>query len=291
MFEFHEYHERFSEAVYHLIFETDKDILGHCYIGKKGKIASLPYSAPFSLLYPRKKWKLEDIIQCLEGLILFCKYLEFSKIYITLPPDIYYPSLVNTLSSCLFSKCFKVFSVDLNQYYSLENFDTVELYLSSVERMVRRNYNKAIKNDLKFVKIDKNRFEEAYNVIQINREEMGYPLKIPKNQMKNIINLEHLKSSFFLVKKKDTAIASAIVFDVTNEVSQVIYWGDNPSYRVLRPMALLSTHLFDYFKNQGKKYLDIGPSSDKGIISPGLFEFKESLNCKSTIKLTFELTL
>ncbi len=211
----------------------------------------------------------------LKGLSVSAVQLHVIRSFSTLPPEIYDPALINSLSSCLFPEGFRVLSVDLNQFFDLSTFESKESYLAGLMRMVRRNYNKAINNDLEFVKIETGSFEEAYDVIEVNRREMGYPLKIPKSQMRDIINMKCLSSSCFLVRKNGQAIASAIVFDVTDDISQVIYWGDDPEFREIRPMALLTTDIFEYYKVQGKKYLDIGPSSANGIINPGLFELKD----------------
>jgi hypothetical protein len=289
--EFQHYHERFAESVFHTYFEGLSGILGYCFIGKNGKTAELPYSSPFSLIYPRRNWRIEDIFRILQGLIDFCSSIACERIVFTLPPEIYNPSLVYSLQSCLFSTGFKVLSVDIDQYFDLSTYESKEQYLSSLMRMTRRNYNAAIKSGLEFNKLEDKDFEEAYEVIEQNRKEMGYPLKIPKTQMRDIINFSCSSSSCFLVKRNNEAIASAIVFDVTDEISQVIYWGDKPEYRRLKPMALLSTGIFDYYKRYGKKYIDIGPSSDKGIVNPGLFEFKRSLGCRHTVKLSFEYRL
>lgn len=289
--EFHYYHQKFAESVYQVYFESESSILGYCYIGKRGKTASLPYSAPFSLLYPQEKWRIDDILQIVKGLISFSSSIACDRIVFTLPPEIYDPALIHSLSSCLFSEGFRVLSVDLNQFFDLSTFESKESYLAGLMRMVRRNYNKAINNDLEFVKIETGSFEEAYDVIEVNRREMGYPLKIPKSQMRDIINMKCLSSSCFLVRKNGQAIASAIVFDVTDDISQVIYWGDDPEFREIRPMALLTTDIFEYYKVQGKKYLDIGPSSANGIINPGLFEFKRSIGCSHTVKLSFEFQM
>ncbi len=289
--EFHNYHQIFAEKVYKVLFEREDKILGYCYIGKREKIAKLPYSAPFALLYPPKKWRIYDIFKIVKGLISFCNSIDCDRIFLTLPPEIYNPELINSLSTILFSEGFKVSLVDINQYFDFSTYENKESYLAGLMRMKRRNYNKAIKNRLEFVKVNDENFEKAYDVIEINRREMGYPLKISKSQMKDIINMKCLSSSCFLVNKDSQAIASAIVFDVTSEISQVIYWGDNPEFREFSPMALLTTEIFNYYKTKGKKYLDIGPSSDKGIINPGLFEFKQSIGCSHTIKLSFEFQL
>lgn len=49
--------------------------------------------------------------------------------------------------------------------------------------------------------------------------------------------------------------------------------------------------LQEYYFLKGKKYLDIGPSTDFSIPNYGLCNFKESIGCDISLKLSFERKL
>ena len=92
---------------------------------------------------------------------------------------------------------------------------------------------------------------------------------------------------FFIVNKEKYAIGSAIVFHITSKVVQVVYWGDLSEFSQFKTMNFLSYNLFQYYKKQGIKIIDIGPSTKKSIPNFGLCEFKESIGCDISIKSEF----
>ncbi|HEY5587591.1 MAG TPA: hypothetical protein VIK86_01395 [Candidatus Paceibacterota bacterium] len=286
--EFHKYHEKFTDMVYRIVFTNKNKYVGYCYIGIKDNVMKAPYSSPFSMIYFNPKYKINDICNLIKSLIECSILLNCKKIIFSLPPQIYSEELINSQSASFFSNGFKVEKVDINNYFNLSNYTSKDQYLKGLIHSSRQNHNISIKNDLTFVEVPIKNFKLAYNVIKINREQMGYPLKISERQMDDLIKMESLTCRCFGVEKDDVIIASAIIFDVTDEISQVVYWGDVSEYRKIRPMALLSIEVFNYYKNLGKKYLDIGPSSEDGIINTGLADFKKSIGCDNNIKITYK---
>ncbi len=287
-FEFHNYHQKFTDKLFKLFIKSKGKYIGYCYLGQREDVLKAPYSSPFSLVYLKKNYKIKDVIYFVKGIKEFAKYLKLNKVQITLPPEIYSVELINTLSATFFSEGFKVLSIDINNYFDFKFYDNKFNYLEKASHKVRKNYKTALKNNLEFVDIDNNDFHMVYDVIKVNREQMGYPLKISKEQMQDLINMNNLNVRCFVVKKDNINVAAAIIFDVNEDISQVIYWGDILEYRDERPMELLTTEVFALFSQLGKKYLDIGPSSEDGVINSGLADFKKSIGCSCNLKITFE---
>ena len=92
-----------------------------------------------------------------------------------------------------------------------------------------------------------------------------------------------------VLSHEGTDVAAVLAYDVSHDISQVVYWGDVPGYSELRPMNKLAYETFCHFARCGRLMLDIGPSSSDGIPSPGLCDFKASLGCILTPKFTVEL--
>jgi len=82
-----------------------------------------------------------------------------------------------------------------------------------------------------------------------------------------------------------------MVFHVSSVVVQVVYWGDLPEYAHLKTMNFLSYKLFEYYTGTNIHVIDIGPSTENSIPNFGLCEFKESVGCEITNKLTFQYTI
>ena len=290
-YEFHKYHSKFAEDVYRLIIKNGKKIIGYCYAGVRNNMVTAPYSAPFSMIYTKDNCRVKDMCEITKGLIKITKYLNYPKFRIMLPPEIYNKENINLIYSSLNNSGFKVSSIDINNYFNLSTYTDINGYLQKIDRKSRQNYNRAVTNGLRFMKIENEDFIEAYDVIKRSKEELDYPLKISAEQMKDIIDMESSNVSCFLVKKDDEDIAAAIAFDITKDISQIIYVGDSVKYRNLRPTELLYTGLIQYFKEQGKRYIDLGPSGENGITNIGLADFKKSMGCNNVIKLCFELNV
>ena len=84
-------------------------------------------------------------------------------------------------------------------------------------------------------------------------------------------------------------MAAAMINSATPDIAQAIYWGDRMMFRPLRPMNLLAAKVFEQCKALGFKAVDLGPSSECGIVSAGLCRFKQSLGCRPTSKMRFRL--
>lgn len=286
--EFHIYHSKFAESVFKVIFKKGKKYIAYFYGGIRNNIFTIPYSAPFSMIYTKDKCKISSLCEIVKSIIEVGKYLRVKSIKITLPPEIYNKECINSIYSALNNNKFRVKTIDLNNYFDLNEYSNLEKYLLSVDRKTRQNYNRGIVNGLKFTKIENNDFNISYDVIKRSKEELNYPLKISEQQMKDIINMDSSNVDCFIVKKDEENIAAAIAFKVTNKISQVIYVGDIIKYRNLRPTELLYIGLIRFFKEQGNEYIDFGPSGEDGIINIGLADYKNSMGCNNISKFSFE---
>jgi len=98
---------------------------------------------------------------------------------------------------------------------------------------------------------------------------------------------EIIPADFFLLSHNKDYVASAIIFHVAPKMVQVIYWGGLPDFAKYKTMNFLSYSIFDYYQKLGIKIIDIGTSTENGIPNYGLCEFKESIGCRISTKLSF----
>ncbi len=288
---FHKYHQKFADTVYKLFVKSNGKIISFCYLGAMNNEQELksPYSSPFSLIYLKEQFKIIEAILTIKGIKIFAKLKNINKIRFTLPPDIYNRELINTLAAAFVSEGFKVGEIILNNYFELNKFENMDQYIAKcVYKKKKNNYLMAIKNNLIFQEINIENFERAYNVIKDNHEKMGYPVHISMEQMEDLISMKYMGIRVFVVTYENKDVAASFVFDVTKDISQVIYLGDIFEYRDLRAMDLLNAKLFEFYSSIGKKYLDIGPASEDGIINEGLAHFKKSIGCSTNTKLVLE---
>lgn len=277
------------EEVYYLLFKDSKYRLG-IIGGKRGDTFASPFSAPFGgFAALSEDVRLTAIEAAVERLTDWCGAKGLAKIKLTLPPPIYAESYLAKWTNVLYRHGFTIPHIDLNYHFDLAGFD--DDYAAGIWRNARKNLHIALGNNLSFKACDSLPDKEtAYRIIHRNREARGFPLRMTWEQVRATIEL--IPADFFVVKDEhDTPIAAAIVFTVAKGVAQVIYWGDLPDYSQLKTMNFLSYRVFAHYKERAYRLVDIGPSTEDGLPNHGLCEFKESIGCAITPKMTWLKTI
>ncbi len=251
---------------------------------RDGRLLS-PFSAPFGGFDMKGVQTLQNMT---EAVRLAADYAhgQGKKLVVTLPPLIYGETQISKWINAFIGAGFTP-TVDLNYYFPLSHFRD---YTDYINRSARKNLHKAEKEDFSFVKVDtsdKAAVRRAYEVIRINREEHGYPLRMSFEQVwETVTNV--VEADFFILSHGADDVAAAQVYRVVDGIAQVIYWGDKRQFSALRPMNMLAYHVFRHYHEAGYRILDIGPSTEDGVPSFGLCEFKENIGCEATLKYRFE---
>lgn len=274
------------DKVRYFLFRDRKYRFAVC-VGQKDDAFFVPFSAPFSTFVSLKeKWRvlqLENTIECFDT---FAARAGIRYVEIVLPPPIYAESLVSSLQNILLRKGYMVECQELNFSIRL-NFEAMEDYVVSLPSNGKKNLRIARECDLRLHQcksIDEKR--AAYEIIKRNREWKGYPLRMNWDQV--LATIAVVKHDFHMVEKDGAGIAAAMVFYVTKEVAQIIYWGDIPGAAAWKTMNYLACCLVDYYRGKGMKYLDIGPSTEKGVPNYGLCDFKSSIGCETQAKFVMK---
>jgi len=277
------------EEVYYLLFSDGKIRLGLTG-GIKGDSFFSPFSAPFGgFNHLKEDIKINQIDNACFALIEWAKTKGLKSIKITLPPSIYNESFISKQINALFRSNFIINNIELNYSYNTCNFDNN--YASNIWYNASKNLNIGLKNNLHIKKcfsIEQKKI--AYEVIRQNRVAKSFPLRMSWDQIEETTKL--IDADFFLCHDQfENAIASTIAFHVSKNIIQIIYWGDIPDYSNLKTMNYMSYEIFNYYKNQNISIIDIGPSTENSIPNYGLCEFKESIGCDISTKLSFEIIL
>ena len=284
---FHELNKAKVDEIKYFLFKTKKYKMG-IVAGIKDNIMKFPYSAPFCIFEKKNvKISLEELEQTVKCLEKYCIENSLSRIIFRLPPSFYDETYISKIQNCLLRMEYEIVSMDLNyQFYLSKNKDIAE----QMQRNAKKNLKIALGKEYSLEYCNDNiKKKKAYDIISINRKQKGYPLRMSWQQVSDtIINM---KNDFWLLKLNDEYIASAVIFKVTDEVYQVIYWGDIHGYAEDKPMNYLAYKLYEYYAKKNMKVLDIGPSTEDGIPNYGLCKFKESIGCQVSNKLTFTKSL
>jgi hypothetical protein len=271
-----------------LLFKDSKIRLGIIF-GKKDDVLMSPFSAPyggFSYADPDCKAKMID--DAIAALVSWAEEKGFKKLNIALPALHYNAEFLTRVINGFYTHQFNIEAIDVNHHFeSPKNFD--EDYVSLLQRNARKNLNNALKQEFQWVKLSHEEAVRAYDVIAINRAAKQKPLRLTLTQVLEVSSITEV--DFFVVNHQGSDVAAAIVFHVSNDLVQVVYWGDDPKFAELRSMNYLTYKVFQHYANLGIKVLEIGISTENSIPNYGLCEFKESIGCSVSLKYTFSKNL
>lgn len=171
---------------------------------------------------------------------------------------------------------------DANFHYDMARFADYEHWLS---RSGRYSHHRGLKTAWTFEKTGD--IPRAYAVIEANRHAMGYPLAMSLDQVIATVS-GPVEADFFVLSHEGKDLAAAMIYHVTADTVQVIYWGDLPEARPLRAMNHLAWRVFGWYaaNRPDIRIVDIGPSSSDGVRNEGLCQFKLSVGCTETIRPT-----
>jgi hypothetical protein len=286
---FNELNKNKCSELHYLLFKEGKFRLG-IIGGRKDDSFCSPFSAPFGgFTCLSSEVRLQYIESSLELLKEWATEKKYANITIILPPTIYAESFITKQSNCMYRKGYTISTFDLNHSVDLGNF--VDGYLARIWYNARKNLRFAESSNLRLITcISDDEKLTAYNIIKENRNARGFPLRM---EWKELLDTSRIIQSDFFMAFNDQGIpiASAVVFQVNQDIVKVIYWGDLPEYSNLRSMNFLSYSVFSYYNSKGVKIVDIGHSTVDSIPNYGLCEFKESLGCDTTGRFTFLLEL
>ncbi len=275
------------DKVHYLLGKDTKNRFALC-IGEKDREWRAPFSAPFAnIVYLNKDITVEMIWDFIAGLNEYASEKNAESINFYLPADIYDLQSNARLENALLGNRYNLLYQDINYSFDLQSI-IIDDYPLKINRMARKNLNISLKSDLQFVRCESlSEKAEAYEVIRINREHRGFPLRMTKDQLFETIEI--VDHDFFLVKKENVSIAAAVVYHLTDEIAQVVYWGNIPDIEEYKPINFISYQLIKYYKELNFKILDIGISTDEGKPNYGLCTFKESIGCIPSSKKRFKL--
>lgn len=275
-----------TEEVKYLLF-IDKKVRFGLTFGLDKREAKLPFSAPFSMIEPKHSdWRMSQMVNAIENLDQYMMDKGVRRVKWTFPPELYNPSIISSAQNTLYRQGFNIEKIDVNYSFYLPDFDEQKYEDDLVFSNGRKNLRRGLRANLSIhrAKSDEE-IHRAYNVIKKNRLAKGFPLKMTLDQVLSTMRI--IPHDVFLVFDGEEEIAAAQVFYVTEEVVQVIYWGDVPGFGEKKPINYLAFELLKYYKCAGFTFLDIGPSTENSIPNIGLCEFKQSIGCIANNKLTF----
>lgn len=220
-----------------------------------------------------------------ESVFLIRNKFSLKNIFFKLPPFAFENDTL-THANILHRNGFKLFHLDLNHHINIGNHND---YFQNLGETKRKIYRRLISNGAIFKTLNLNSLPDVYGVIEKNRKHQNYPLTMSLDSLQSLVNNFPKNLYLFGVFIEKFLIASAVCIKVSNEYLYVFYWGEDPSYRRVSPVTMLAIEIHQFCYRNQFKVLDLGTSSSKSEINNNLAEFKTSLGCLATPKLSFSL--
>lgn len=270
------------ERIIRLVNDNEKKSLG-VIAGVKDNMLLSPFSAPFGGFHFRNTaLYMNEIDDYLTSLQSYISTQKFKGIEIILPPFIYNSSINTKIVNSLIRNGFQQNIPDITNWINLQDFAG-----EFAQKNSRESYRQAKRNGLSFkLAKDETEKESVYNLIVHNRTRFGRPIHMTLNDLTNTGNLWPV--DYFMVLTKELEIvASAIFYRNHPQICYAVFWGDNDNGRPLKAMNFLALNLWNYYKELGFNYIDLGTSSEYGIPNIGLLRFKESHEAMSSLRYSF----
>lgn len=280
---FNELNRHKCDDIHYLVFKSEpegKVRLG-IVLGERSDCMRSPFSAPFGG-FEAVDEQITDYY--LEAAALLGEYSD-KPVTITLPPTIYETPdghLAKQQLALLTAGAVTEFT-DFN--YSLP----LQGHRPEFNKRSQCKLRKAMRQEYAIEQVSGiEGMKQVYDMIVLNHESLGYPVWMTFDDVVNTTG-GIVKADFFILTIEGTPVAGALIYHATENIRQLIYWGDDPAQREKNGMLLLARHIIDHYTAEGATEYDLGPASKDGIPNRGLCFFKESIGCRPTTKPTLTL--
>lgn len=223
-------------------------------------------------------------------LVNVIRYIELKNpksISINLQPLNQNDSLNSIVTNILLRLNFNLVNYDLNYYLNLNHHD----FIINISHGNKKKINKCKRDNLKVYEVNKNDYQEVFNLISENRELKKYPLSMTYFDFDKMYQTFPDKIFCFAVSFKGQMVAASICMSITKKILYVFYWGDLPLVETYSPTVYLANYIYDFAKKNNYIVLDIGTSTENSIPNYGLMNFKKKLGFNESLKFKFEKIL
>lgn len=254
-------------------------------LGVKNNELLSPFSAPFGGFYYRhESVYVSEIDVFLQALKNFFLQTSYSRLSITLPPDIYCSNMNAKLVNAFIRCGYQLNRYDITNQISLSAFKGFYQH-----RTAREYYQQAMRKGLSFNQVyDRESMAVCYDIVLNNRKRMGRPIHM---KLEDLVEMEAIwPVDFFMVKNiNQQAVAAAIFYRAHNTIVQAVLWGDSEEGRPARAMDFMILQLCKFYQQLGYKWIDLGISTEVNTPNEGLLRFKETHECTSSVRFAFSL--
>ncbi|MFN8415161.1 MAG: GNAT family N-acetyltransferase [Cytophagaceae bacterium] len=240
------------------------------------------YAATYGGFYPVTP--KESLRKILPSIIETAKSKKLTKIIVKLPPTFLLSSSDELSDWESFS--FNIINREVNQYISIGKHSLIDIVHEQERRKLKKQPDFVL--ELNSSKVNRS---QRWDLLVAARKDKNYPVTITQEALEDLNNKLESHYTFIDCIKDDTLIAFAIAVQMSDEVFYYYLPATLPEYQYLSPSVYIINAIYELAKSKKCIYLDLGISSEKGILNEGLFQFKKNMGAKSSESITLQLSL
>ncbi len=174
---------------------------------------------------------------------------------------------------------------EINQHITIEKL--------SFELIARRNEIKKVRQceneGFQFAISSLDKLQDIYKLVVDTRQRKGYKVSMTFKELQCAVQANPDKYLLFTVFDGNCLIATSVSIVLNETTIYNFYHADDLNYRTKSPLTFLIKHIYTYCFNKNYKILDLGISSENGILNKGLYSFKKNLGAISGEKKLYRL--
>lgn len=278
------------------VFRDTKDKVAYFYAPPESSKASVYFSvkdkelisldkSPFGSFVLEPGATESDLHAVIRSVEDFGKSHGIEKILIKCFPQVYSEEQSTIIEKTLHDSGFTVKYRDITQVINIRPHGL------SMNVHRKRRLKKCIEKGFEFCCLSYEQLPAAYTLFTESRRHKGYPVTMTLDDLAGMFLKFPETYLLFGVLDKDRMIAAAVIIVVNEDIVYCFYLGDSLEYRIYSPVTFLINGLYKHSMHHYFSLIDLGISTDKGVLNEGLYNFKKSLGCVDSNKVTFEKIL
>ena len=261
-----------------IIFEEEGSKIYFSFLGNL--LISLDKS-PFGSFVITSSTSRSSLISLVEKIEAWSRARGIASLMIRSFPEIYEPDQSALIKETLIGSGFSIKYEDITQVIPITE-SSMDLNTHK-----KRRLRQAASLDFSFREISLSYLEEAYSLIVESRESKGYPITMTFKDLEAMFKLFPTDYLLFGVFDKNKLIAASACIKVNNKILYCFYIGDDLAFRPHSPITVLINGIYRYCQASHFKMLDLGISTDNGVLNKGLYAFKKTFGSFDSHKSTF----
>jgi hypothetical protein len=228
----------------------------------------------------------QDLLKTCDEFLRWAEANQIKLITIHCFPEIYAPGQSLITTQVLKKLDFQILYKDVTQVISIEENKPLVISIHK-----RRRLRKCKALGFQFKKIDTGYLPAAYALFTESRKNKKYPVTMTLEDFETAFSLFPDAYLLFGVFDDNTLIAACVSVKVNQKILYNFFIGDSLAYRIYSPVTQLLYGIYEYGREKKMELIDLGISTDKGVMNEGLHSFKKSMGAADVFKLTFQKKL